>query len=150
MVQKNFISAELPKNPGPKRRDESRHFPEEDNYYINISVQSLLEKYGGRKKGFPISVKWRQIEQLKEMQAMFGENFGWNEIIWFGFYTAKKLKIDLSKFELGSDLLKCEEVYVKPTQKTLLAIVVVGREHAAEQLIDIGFHFLGEKFKENA
>ncbi|AWL03280.1 hypothetical protein DIR46_01640 [Massilia oculi] len=123
---------------------------DEDDYYLNISVQSLVEKYAGRKKGYPINVELRQIEQLKKMQAMFGENFGWNEIICFGFYSVKKHRLGPFKSKFDIDVENCEQLYVKPTRKTLFAIVAVGQQNAAEQLIDIGFHFLLEKFSENA
>lgn len=135
MIKEKPNKSNLPENPIKMDRDRQPSAGDSD-YYINTTVQAMVLKYGGRRKGKEIALNGTQYENFLKLQEMFGKKFTLNEIICAGYYLVKKA--DAHAFEAEVELPKSKQVSFKPTEEALYAVAKIGGVDAFDRLVHIG------------
>ncbi len=135
MVKDKFNKSGFPQD--PVKIDRSNQPSSDDSdYYIRTTVQAMVLKYGGRRKGKEITLGERQHADFLKLQAIFGKKFTLNEIVCAGYYLMQERDVT---FVGECDVpLNSKHVSFKPTEEALYAVAKTGGQNAFDKLIGIG------------
>jgi hypothetical protein len=135
MVKDTFHKSGFPEDPVKIDRG-NQSSSEDSDYYIRTTVQAMMLKYGGRRKGKEITLNDYQYSDFLKLQSIFGKKFTLNEIICAGYYLMRERgvpSVDEPDVPLNS-----KHVSFKPTEEALYAVAKTGGLNAFNKLISIG------------
>ncbi|MGF6180076.1 hypothetical protein ABIB42_001076 [Massilia sp. UYP32] len=135
MIKDNAEGRRLPQNPGQPNKEGPVSSAEESDYYVRTAVQAATLKYAGRGKGKEILLSEGLYRDFLKLQAIFGKDFGLNEVICAAYYFVKEnqLPLHVDHSESGA-----KKITFKPSEEALYAIAKSKIPDAFDNLIRIG------------
>ncbi|MFZ6774834.1 hypothetical protein ACO0LB_19195 [Undibacterium sp. SXout7W] len=137
MIQNNSRFSKLPKNPAHERTEEQTGSSKNNDYYINNTVETVFSKFK-KGKGMPVDLDSVQLIKLTELKAIFGDQFGLNEVICFAFHKLQGGDCGAFDEKVKNEDVDIERTYFKPSRDAVRAIMMLKDNDAAKRLIKIG------------
>lgn len=146
MTNKSSNSVKLPQMPVVERKPNTVEKRRNADYYTKTQVAAMRSRFSGKGRELEVTISRQEFEELDSLKALFGSDFGVNQVICLAFNSIEKGMVHRSLLEHLSELANNKKTLkVKPSEDSLTAIITMGKENSASILTRIGIHVLYER-----